>query len=566
MRLRVADVDDEEHGADYARGAMPTVLYAIPASHPCAAVEAALRREGRAVRARRPPAAASARLAQRRRFGRGTVPGVVFADGVRVSGSRAIMRALDERVPQPPLLPPAGDERRPAVERAATWGEEVLQPLARRLIWAALRRRPGADALLRRPRQAAAAAPAGAARRAARRPRRAGGPPRGRPRRAGRPASTWTRTCGASRTGWRTARSAASAPNAADLQIAASLRLLLTVEDLAAALDAPPRRRARAALVPRLPRPRAGRRAARGLAAPRPERSDPQRRPGGPHLLPRAEPGERAGRRPVARDRQLRRRARAAGRARSAASSTCSCGRLEAVGAVDLRRPAAGRRRRSGAGRGARRPAPAPAPARPPCRRPAAPPAPSAGADAQAGVEERALVEHLAHRLRLVDGGGGEHVDAVRRAGRRRRPAGAPAGRRRSSPARGSPCPGHRLPRAGRAGATARAAARPGVHSSPSSSHTPPTASRVAKRARTCCSGARPGGGSGRRMWIVRSSVGRGQEPPGGGEGGGRPRVRHGRDERGVERARRRRARASRRSPARPARRREAPSACRSSP
>jgi hypothetical protein len=35
--------------------------------------------------------------------------------------------------------------------------------------------------------------------------------------------------------------------------------------------------------------------------------------------------------------------------------------------------------------------------------------------DPQAGVEEVALIEHLAHRLGLVDGRAGEHVDAVRR-------------------------------------------------------------------------------------------------------------------------------------------------------
>ncbi len=48
----------------------------------------------------------------------------------------------------------------------------------------------------------------------------------------------------------------------------------------------------------------------------------------------------------------------------------------------------------------------------------------------------------------------------------------------------------------------------PGVHSSPSSSHTPRTDSRLVKRHRTKSSGPIPAGGSGRRMWIVRSSVG----------------------------------------------------------
>ena len=101
-------------------------------------------REGRAVRARRlPPAAqpacpsAGASAAPRCRAscsptGRAS-PARTRSCGRSTSACRS-----------PPLLPPSGDERRPAVERAATWGEEVLQPLARRLIWAALRRDPGA--------------------------------------------------------------------------------------------------------------------------------------------------------------------------------------------------------------------------------------------------------------------------------------------------------------------------------------------------------------------------------------------------------------------------------------
>ena len=83
VRLGVADVDDEEHAADYARDAVPAVLYAIPASHPCAAVEAALRVKGVPFE-RVDYLPLLSRLPQRRRFGRATVPGVVFADGERV--------------------------------------------------------------------------------------------------------------------------------------------------------------------------------------------------------------------------------------------------------------------------------------------------------------------------------------------------------------------------------------------------------------------------------------------------------------------------------------------------
>jgi len=59
-------------------------------------------------------------------------------------GSRAILRELDARTAEPPLLPPEDDPAHDAIERAEAWGDEVLQPLVRRLIWAALRRRPEA--------------------------------------------------------------------------------------------------------------------------------------------------------------------------------------------------------------------------------------------------------------------------------------------------------------------------------------------------------------------------------------------------------------------------------------
>lgn len=79
------------------------------------------------------------KLTQRRRFGGGTVPGIVFDDGEKKLGSREILRRLDELVPEPPLLP-ADRARRAEVVQAERWGEEVLQPIVRRLIWASLRR------------------------------------------------------------------------------------------------------------------------------------------------------------------------------------------------------------------------------------------------------------------------------------------------------------------------------------------------------------------------------------------------------------------------------------------
>lgn len=64
-------------------------------------------------------------------FPGGTVPALKL-DGRRIQGSRPIARALEARWPEPPLFPtdPAGQAR---VEEAERWGEEQLQPVPRRL-------------------------------------------------------------------------------------------------------------------------------------------------------------------------------------------------------------------------------------------------------------------------------------------------------------------------------------------------------------------------------------------------------------------------------------------------
>ena len=71
------------------------------------------------------------------------MPGLKLDGGEKVINSRAILRKLDELVADPPLLPADADARA-AVLEAERWGEEVLQALARRLVWVALKRRPGA--------------------------------------------------------------------------------------------------------------------------------------------------------------------------------------------------------------------------------------------------------------------------------------------------------------------------------------------------------------------------------------------------------------------------------------
>jgi glutathione S-transferase len=71
-----------------------------------------------------------------------TVPAVRL-DGHRIQGSRAIARELDRLVPEPPLFP-ADPEAREKVEEAEAWGDEVLQGTARRLVWNLLSKDSGA--------------------------------------------------------------------------------------------------------------------------------------------------------------------------------------------------------------------------------------------------------------------------------------------------------------------------------------------------------------------------------------------------------------------------------------
>lgn len=113
-------------------------LYAVPASHPCAAVERALQLKGLAYD-RVDLLPLTHVVHQRVVFGRRTVPGVKLPTGEKVVGSRAILRVLDRLEPEPPLLP-ADAPLRAEVEAAEAWGDEVLQPVGRRLIWPALQR------------------------------------------------------------------------------------------------------------------------------------------------------------------------------------------------------------------------------------------------------------------------------------------------------------------------------------------------------------------------------------------------------------------------------------------
>jgi glutathione S-transferase len=208
--------------------AMEARLYVVHGSHPSACAEKALQLKG--VEYRRvellPPLHAAI---QRVRFGARTVPAVRL-DGEKVQGSRAILRRLEELRPDPPLYPPdAGARAR--VEEAERWGDEVLQGAARRLSWQVIKRRP--DVMPSYARGSRFAMPAAMARLAA----RAMAPVEVRLNQAtdealaadlaGLPGHV-DRVDGWIAEGVL----GGDPPNAADLQIAPSLRLLMTIGDV----------------------------------------------------------------------------------------------------------------------------------------------------------------------------------------------------------------------------------------------------------------------------------------------------------------------------------------------
>jgi glutathione S-transferase len=210
-------------------------LYALPGSHPCAAVEVALRLKS--IDYKRVDWLPLAQLLLGPLvYGGNTVPGVRIG-GERLAGSRTIMRKLDSIAPDPPLLPPPSD----AVARARSleaerWGDEVLQSVPRRLLDAAFLRDPACMESY------------------------AGDTKLALPRPLLRPALPLTATLMAKRNKADDAKARADIaalpaqldhidawiadgvlggeqPNAADLQIGSSIRLLMTIADLRPLID-----------------------------------------------------------------------------------------------------------------------------------------------------------------------------------------------------------------------------------------------------------------------------------------------------------------------------------------
>ncbi|GIK77575.1 MAG: glutathione S-transferase N-terminal domain-containing protein [Thermoleophilia bacterium] len=117
---------------------MKARLFTIPASHPGWTAQLMLERKGIPYSRTDLVAVVSKPILRALGFPGVTVPALIV-DGRRIQGSRAIARELELIAPEPPLFP-ADPADRVRVEEAEAWGDEVLQGIARRLVWNLLRR------------------------------------------------------------------------------------------------------------------------------------------------------------------------------------------------------------------------------------------------------------------------------------------------------------------------------------------------------------------------------------------------------------------------------------------
>ena len=116
-------------------------LHVLPPSHPCMTAEAALRRKG--LEYERVALQAGQHVEEMQAiYGEGntTVPGLLVGDEP-VHGSVAILERLEELAPEPSLYPEPIAE---AVREAERWADAELQDLGRSLTWGAMHFRPEA--------------------------------------------------------------------------------------------------------------------------------------------------------------------------------------------------------------------------------------------------------------------------------------------------------------------------------------------------------------------------------------------------------------------------------------
>jgi glutathione S-transferase len=249
MALGVSDVDGQQHAViihaarEYDARAMASAshldatLYVIPGSHPAMAARRMLELKGIRYRRIDLMPVISRGVLRALRFPSNTVPSLSIA-GRKLSGSREIARELDRIRPDPPLYP-SEPEPRVAVEDAERWGEEILQPAVRRILWNALKR--NRSPLASYAEGARLGVPIGLTVRTA-------APIVGAAARIHRADDDAVRRDVASLPGalkriddWIAEGVLGSdSPSAADLQIAASLRLAMTLDDLRPAIAGRP--------------------------------------------------------------------------------------------------------------------------------------------------------------------------------------------------------------------------------------------------------------------------------------------------------------------------------------
>ena len=112
-------------------------IYVIPGSHPSWSAMLMLDRKGIPFKRVDLMPVISKGVLKAQRFPGVTVPALKI-DGRRVQGSREIARELDHLQPDPPLLP-SDPEKRIKVEEAEAWGDEFQQK-PRRFSWWAFKR------------------------------------------------------------------------------------------------------------------------------------------------------------------------------------------------------------------------------------------------------------------------------------------------------------------------------------------------------------------------------------------------------------------------------------------
>jgi glutathione S-transferase len=113
-------------------------LFVIPASHPSIAAQLMLEQKGIAYKRTDLLPVISKGALRAVGFPGVTVPALKI-DGDKVQGSRQIARELDRLRPEPPFFP-ADPEQRAAVEEAERFGDEQLQPPMRQILWWAIKR------------------------------------------------------------------------------------------------------------------------------------------------------------------------------------------------------------------------------------------------------------------------------------------------------------------------------------------------------------------------------------------------------------------------------------------